>query len=81
MRYTITIESPHKPTVTFERKRRDAASLCFRLAVYDELKARALLDRPAAQRAMARAEEAERADSDLVFVAVQDVTIRFRKAA
>ena len=78
MTYTITISSPNKPTVTFERKRRDAASLCFRLAAYDELKARALLDRPVAHRVMERAKEAEYPGIPYVAVHVQETTIRFR---
>ena len=80
MTYTITIESPHKPTVTFERKRRDAASLCFRLAAYDELRARALLDRAIAHRIMERCEEAEIPGILYVAVHVQETTIRFRQA-
>ena len=79
--YTITIESPHRATETRTRKRRDAASLCFRRAAYDALKANALLDRPMAQRIMARTEESCRNDCDFAAVHVYETTIRFRRAA
>ncbi len=80
MRYTITIESPHKPTETHTRARRDGAEYLFRRIAYDTLKANALLDRPVARRVMARCEEASQPDCDFVAVHVQETTVRFRAA-
>ena len=81
MTYTITIENPGLPTETHTRKRRDAAVYLFRQCVFNAIKSRAILDRPAGVRAMQRAGEVNYRDVMAVSVAVQDMTIRFRAAA
>lgn len=78
--YTITVESPFRDTETHTRARRDAASLLFRRAAYDVLKANALLDRPIAQRTMKRAEEACEPNCAAVSVELFETVIRFRAA-
>lgn len=78
MTYTITIESPHHPTKTAIRKRRDAACLFFERAVYAAIKGHAVLDRPMGVRAMQEAMEASYPDATAVSVGVYSTVIRFR---
>lgn len=81
MAYTITVTSPFCNTFTYDRARRDGAEYLLRRMAYDELKSRALLDRPVARRVMAQCDKAWKADCDFVAVHIQETTLRFRKVA